>query len=201
MHPKTPIECRLRWPMQPDACLMHARRDYRPGRRCPCRQRIKNHRPWNCPLGRGPRDTGWLSTRAPHPHKPNAFGASLLQCVYWWQWGMQLRRATCSKHSTGSWKRTTVATRHEWASLCRTCAHTVPTRALSCSSRCRTMTNRLKHYVHQPPGQASVTVSLLSAQTRRRLTTSHHCCARSVKHRGKLFRRSNQHYSVWPPCS
>jgi len=34
MHPKTPIECRLRWPMQPDACSMHARCDFLPGRRC-----------------------------------------------------------------------------------------------------------------------------------------------------------------------
>jgi len=33
MHPKTPIECRLRWPMQPDACSMHARCDFLPGRR------------------------------------------------------------------------------------------------------------------------------------------------------------------------
>jgi len=33
MHPKTPIECRLRWPMQADACSMHARCDFLPGRR------------------------------------------------------------------------------------------------------------------------------------------------------------------------
>jgi len=38
MHPKMPIECRLRWPMQPDACWMHARCDFLPGRRCMAEQ-------------------------------------------------------------------------------------------------------------------------------------------------------------------
>jgi len=65
---------------------------------------------WNCPLGRRRRDTGWLSTRAPHPHKANAFGAFAPSVCLLVTVGHAAHRATCSKHTTGPWKRTTVAT-------------------------------------------------------------------------------------------